>query len=107
MEQYDEELGYDADHSDNSQYCIHGTFIGSWWGPDYICGYCEDGVSLEDMRKEQAYRRANCGVLTTTISTDEKTVSMEQNQVWRNKVPETYVGEGFTITYSWKAFAEA
>lgn len=24
-------------------YCKHGTYIGSWWGPDYLCGYCEDG----------------------------------------------------------------
>lgn len=107
MEQYDEELGYDADHSDNSQYCIHGTFIGSWWGPDYLCGYCEDGVSLEEFEKAQAYRRENCGILTTIISTDEKSVSMEQHQVWRNKVPETYEGDGFTITYTWRAYTGA
>lgn len=25
----DEELGYDADHDDPRQYCVHGTFIGS------------------------------------------------------------------------------
>ena len=40
---YDEELGYDADHNDESQYCAHGTFIGSWWGPDYLCSWCELG----------------------------------------------------------------
>lgn len=33
--------GYDADRDDPSQYCKHGTFIGSWWGPDYLCGQCE------------------------------------------------------------------
>ena len=36
-------LGYDADVADPSQYCRHGTFIGSWWGPDYLCGACEMG----------------------------------------------------------------
>jgi hypothetical protein len=46
---HDDELGYDADHNDDSQYCIHGTFIGSWWGPDYLCGWCEDGVSVAEM----------------------------------------------------------
>lgn len=36
-------LGYDADVTDASQYCKHGTFIGSWWGPDYLCVWCETG----------------------------------------------------------------
>src|SRR5262245_5359440 len=45
--EYDEYLGYDADHDDANQYCIHGTWIGSWWGPDYLCYYCEDGLSAE------------------------------------------------------------
>lgn len=40
---YDDELGYDANHNDSSQFCRHGTFIGSWWGPDYMCGWCESG----------------------------------------------------------------
>ena len=38
-----ERLGYDADIDDPGQYCSHGTFIGSWWGPDYLCYYCETG----------------------------------------------------------------
>tara|TARA_Y100001949_G_scaffold162077_1_gene154904 strand:- start:76 stop:552 length:477 start_codon:yes stop_codon:yes gene_type:complete len=48
---YDEygELPYDGDLSDPSQRCEHGTFTGSWWGPDYMCGMCEDGVSQEDV----------------------------------------------------------
>ena len=41
----DDELGFDADHNDPRQYCQHGTWIGSWWGPDYLCGACESGVS--------------------------------------------------------------
>jgi hypothetical protein len=47
----DEDLGYDADHEDSSQYCQHGTFIGSWWGPDYLCQWCEDGISAAEMRR--------------------------------------------------------
>lgn len=34
---------WDWDIHDDSQYCEHGTFIGSWWGPDILCGYCEAG----------------------------------------------------------------
>lgn len=47
----DEQLGYDADHDDPSQFCEHGTFIGSFWGPDYLCHWCEAGVSVEEMRE--------------------------------------------------------
>jgi hypothetical protein len=34
---------YDWDRSDDGQYCRHGTFIGSWWGPDLLCIQCECG----------------------------------------------------------------
>jgi hypothetical protein len=63
----DEILGYDADHSDARQYCKHGTWIGSWWGPDYMCGACEDGTTDRDYvigclkqeirRQQEAIRR--------------------------------------------------
>ena len=39
----EERLGYDADFTDPSQFCRHGTFIGSWWGPDFLCHRCEMG----------------------------------------------------------------
>lgn len=42
-DEINESLGYDADVTDSSQYCKHGTFIGSWWGPDYLCSWCEMG----------------------------------------------------------------
>jgi len=42
------EYGYDGDTQDSRQYCPHGTFVGSWWGPDYLCGLCEDGVPVDD-----------------------------------------------------------
>ena len=30
--------------AENGWYCKHGTYIGDPYGPDYICGYCEEGV---------------------------------------------------------------
>lgn len=36
---------YDEDLNDERQWCMHGTFIGSWAGPDYLCGLCEDGAT--------------------------------------------------------------
>ena len=46
-------LPYDGDTNDESQYCEHGTFIGSWWGPDYLCGWCEAGTSREEYEEIQ------------------------------------------------------
>jgi len=43
----DEALGSDADHDDPTQYCRHGTWIGSWWGPDYLCAACESGDDFD------------------------------------------------------------
>jgi hypothetical protein len=34
---------FDWDRNDSRQYCKHGTFIGSRWGPDILCGPCEMG----------------------------------------------------------------
>lgn len=30
-----------ADYQDDRLHCKHGTFIGTWDGPDYLCGLCE------------------------------------------------------------------
>lgn len=37
---------YDEDLNDERQRCLHGTFVGSWWGPDYLCGLCEMGLNV-------------------------------------------------------------
>lgn len=34
---------WDWDRDDPRQYCHHGKFIGSWWGPDILCFDCEIG----------------------------------------------------------------
>jgi hypothetical protein len=52
---------YDENPNDASQYCPHGTFIGSWWGLDYLCGWCEDGISVAEMHtilRQRAYNQA-------------------------------------------------
>lgn len=36
-------------------YCPHGTFTGNPHGADYLCGPCEDGISLEDWRRAQSF----------------------------------------------------
>lgn len=38
---------WDWDRNDKKQYCEHGTFIGSWWGPDLLCGECESYDSVD------------------------------------------------------------
>lgn len=47
MTEYDDRYEYgddwDWDQSDPRQYCEHGTFVGSWWGPDLMCPRCEMG----------------------------------------------------------------
>ncbi len=51
---------FDWDQSDDSQHCKHGTFIGSWWGPDLMCWFCEEGVSDQEYaeyRQHQAEQR--------------------------------------------------
>lgn len=47
---------YDEDYNDPRQRCPHGTFIGSWWGPDYLCGYCEDGVTVKEYEAMRAWQ---------------------------------------------------
>lgn len=56
---YTEDDRWDWDRNDPGQHCPHGTFIGSWWGPDLLCQWCEDGISVEDMvrMRRDAYLR--------------------------------------------------
>jgi hypothetical protein len=41
--------------SEADSYCVHGTFVGNWAGPDYMCGYCEMGVSVEELEAERRW----------------------------------------------------
>lgn len=52
---HDDLYRYDEDFSDPDQYCEHGRFIGSWWGPDYLCGLCEAGATEIAIVKEVNY----------------------------------------------------
>ena len=47
---YDNFEGGPYEHMDDpSCYCRHGTFIGSWAGPDYMCMKCELGDDDEEL----------------------------------------------------------
>jgi hypothetical protein len=46
---------WDWDRNDRSQYCIHGTFIGSWWGSDILCGKCEMGDDPMDIDEDDEF----------------------------------------------------
>jgi len=61
---------WDWDQSDDSQYCEHGTFIGSWWGPDLLCHWCEAGVSPAEV--ESIERSARLRKATDTIGKVER-----------------------------------
>lgn len=67
MNDHDEELGYDADHDDPRQYCRHGTFIGSWWGPDYLCWACEEGLTDAEWQDYCTVRHLD-GILSGELS---------------------------------------
>lgn len=33
---------------EDDMHCVHGTYIGGPCGPDYLCGWCEDGISEQE-----------------------------------------------------------
>lgn len=37
-----------ADGDRDRTHCVHGTYVGDWAGPDYMCGPCEDGLGIYD-----------------------------------------------------------
>lgn len=58
-----------------NDYCEHGTYVGNWAGPDYMCGLCEMGISVEeaeygshvqavDYRRRQLQQQADWAKLT-------------------------------------------
>jgi len=90
---YDEALGYDADHTDDRQYCRHGTFIGSWWGPDYMCGWCESGEEPPTPEEYEAMRlerlkgiEAEFDRITTSIANTMR----EQGWRWHSGIAQGF-----------------
>lgn len=43
--------------TDYTRYCKHGANIGDPYGPDYLCGYCEDGTPDEVLEHETHINR--------------------------------------------------
>jgi hypothetical protein len=52
------EMGYHQ-HPDGipDHYCEHGNYIGSPYGADILCGWCEDGISVAEMHRIQRANR--------------------------------------------------
>lgn len=44
-----DDSGY-AEYLDPNGYCEHGHYVGGS-GPDYMCGWCESGISVAEMRQ--------------------------------------------------------
>jgi hypothetical protein len=38
-------------------YCVHGTYVGDPYGPDYMCGACEDSVTVYEYALGLAFSR--------------------------------------------------
>lgn len=45
-----------------SNYCIHGTYIGDPYGPDYLCGACEDPESYSTYQEAIALARVQANI---------------------------------------------
>ncbi len=77
-------MRYDDTH------CVHGCYIGYPGGPDYLCQYCEDGTTVEELR-EWAHqdRLADARLLVTAIDTIRDTVPFKASNAY------------FLIEYVW------
>lgn len=65
-------------------YCKHGTFVGNWAGPDYMCGPCEMGVTDEEWREAQeAARIANEKRRAAREKWDQLVVDSDQETLLR------------------------
>lgn len=53
---------------DERDYCEHGVFVGNPFGGDYMCHYCELGISVEEMQERQrAEARRKCRELQSVL----------------------------------------
>lgn len=48
LKQRDADYWEDRRVNGRSNYCRHGRFVGDPYGPDYMCGLCEDGITVYD-----------------------------------------------------------
>lgn len=60
-------------------YCEHGVYVGGC-GADYMCGYCEQGISAKDLaqiRREQLTLRENSHVTLIKELHEKTPISVE------------------------------
>jgi len=69
---YTEADRWDWDYTADDQHCEHGTFIGSWWGPDLMCQWCEAGITPAEV--EQIEQVARIEEATSIIRRMERLV---------------------------------
>ncbi len=48
---------YDPEFRMEQDYCEHGTYIGPPSGADFLCGWCESGISVKEMNEILAAQR--------------------------------------------------
>ena len=81
---------FDWDREDDSQYCEHGTFIGSWWGPDLLCVQCEIGPGPSSLSPMFAVFYASAGCLPDS-DLPEYVGTREQCERWMDEHADGYV----------------
>jgi len=54
LKQRDADYWEDRRVNGRSNYCHHGHFVGDPYGPDYMCGMCEDGITTYEEAIEEA-----------------------------------------------------
>lgn len=83
----------------DSTHCEHGTYIGYPGGADYLCQWCEDGISLAEMvdiKLEQAHNRMlrEAEILNAMhdaiFVTPNSMTDMVKRETWQH-VADTYI----------------
>lgn len=95
-------LEYDGDLADPDQRCQHGTFIGSPWGPDYMCGLCEMGYNtwVEVPKYELYFGLNGLADLATPISwwgQPDRRVRLRMRD-WFDRLAVAFADAGLSIT---------
>lgn len=69
-------------------HCEHGTFIGNPYGGDYLCHWCEDGISIEDYTSLIAERQARKNLYERALKTFHAGCAIAQREFGDNWPPE-------------------